>query len=254
MIDLHSHILPGVDDGVATLEEARELARAVFADGAAAIAATPHVREDWPTSAARMEEGVAELRMDFADQGIELEVLTGGELALEQLETLSRDELERFSLAGSMRYVLVEFPYAGWPLALESAVHDLGADGLTALIAHPERNKAVQAEPERLERLIGAGALVQVTASSLDGRGGATARATAKQLLELGFVHVVASDAHHHSVREAGLSAAAAAIGDEALALHLVQEVPAAIVAGAPIPALPRPRRRPRLASFFSSR
>jgi len=254
MIDLHSHILPGVDDGVATLEEARALARAVMADGATAIAATPHVREDWPTSADRMEEAVAALRMDFAEQGIGLEVLTGGEISLEQLETLGRDELRRFTLAGSMRYLLVEFPYTGWPLGLESAIHDLGADGLIALLAHPERNRSVQEQPERLERVIGAGALVQLTASSVDGRGGTAARAAARRLLELGFAHVIASDAHNPAVREAGLSAAVAAIGDPALAQHLVQEVPAAIVAGTPVPALPRMRRRARLASFFGSK
>jgi len=254
MIDLHSHILPGVDDGVATLEDARALARAVLADGATAIAATPHVRDDWPTSADRMEEGVAALRQDFAEQGIELEVLTGGELSLDRLTTLDTDELRRFSLGGSRRYVLVEFPYTGWPLGLESAIHDLGAAGLTPLLAHPERNRTIQEEPERLERALGAGALVQVTASSVDGRGSTAARAAARRLLELGFVHVLASDAHDPAVREAGLSAAVAAIGDPELAAHLVQEVPAAIVAGASIPALPRLRRRPRLASFFGSK
>ena len=254
MIDLHSHILPGVDDGVTTLEEARALACAALADGATAIAATPHVRDDFPTSAARMEEGVAALRQDFAQEGIGLEVLTGGELSLERLPLLDADELRRFTLAGSGRYVLVEFPYTGWPLALESALHDLGAAGLTALLAHPERNRAVQEQPQRLERAIGAGALVQVTASSVDGRGGTAARTAARQLLELGFVHVVASDAHSPAVREAGLAAAAAAVGDPELAAHLVQEVPAAIVAGAAIPGLSRPRRRPRLASFFGSK
>jgi protein-tyrosine phosphatase len=254
MIDLHSHILPRVDDGVATLEEARALARAVMADGATAIAATPHVRDDWPTSADRMEQSVAELRMDFAEQGIGLEVLTGGELALDRLATMDSDELRRFSIAGSQRYLLVEFPYTGWPLGLESALHDLGAAGLIALLAHPERNRSVQESPERLERAVGAGTLVQLTASSVDGRGGAAARTAARRLLELGFAHVIASDAHSPAVREAGLSAAVAAIGDAALAAHLVQEVPAAIVAGTPVPAVPRMRRRARLASFFGSK
>jgi protein-tyrosine phosphatase len=254
MIDLHSHILPGFDDGVATLEEARELARAAVVDGATAIVATPHVREDYPTSAEQMEEGVAALRHDFDEQGIQLEVLPGGEVALEQVAMLDGDELRRFSLGGSARYLLVEFPYTGWPLGLETALHQLGAAGLTAVLAHPERNRTVQADPGRLEPVISAGALIQVTASSLDGRGGTAARGAARELLELGFVHVLASDAHSSAVREAGLAAAAASIGDPVLARHLVQEVPAAIVAGASIPALPRMRRRPRLASFFGSR
>lgn len=240
MIDLHAHILPGVDDGVRTLEEARDLARRSAADGVTAIAATPHVRDDYPTSAVRMERGVAELRADFSAAGVVVQVLHGAEIDLARLAALSADELERLSIAQTGRYVLVEFPYSGWPLSLAAELHRLAHDGRTALIAHPERNAEVQERPERLEGLVEGGALVQVTAASVDGRLGAAPRRAAERLLRLGLVHVLASDAHHPAVREAGLAAAAAAVEDEALARFLTAEAPAAIVAGDALPARPR--------------
>ena len=244
MIDLHSHILPGVDDGAATLQDSRELARRALADGVEAIAATPHVRADYPTSARRMQESVAALRRDFEAEGIALAVLPGGEIDLERLETLADEELAAFSLGGSGRYVLLEFPYRGWPLALEQTVFDLRLRGLRPVIAHPERSRDVQQRPERLAAAVAGGALVQVTAASLDGRLGRRTRAAAERLLEQGLVHVLASDAHGPEVREAGLLAAARALRDDGLARHLTTDAPAAIVAGEPVPSTPAVRRR----------
>lgn len=238
MIDLHSHILPGVDDGAATLGESLEMARAAVADGIRAIAATPHVRDDYPTSPGAMERAVAELRGALAGEGIPLEVLTGGELALDWIDRLGPDDLRRFGLAGS-DYLLVEFPYYGWPLGLEDAVFRLGLAGLRAVIAHPERSAEVQAAPRRIEGLVSAGALVQVTAASLDGRTGRHARRCGLELVERGLAHLIASDAHVPAVRGIGMSAAAEAVGDEALARWLTSDVPAAIVAGEDVP--PRP-------------
>ena len=236
MIDIHSHILPGLDDGVATIEEARELARTTVADGVTAIAATPHVRDDYPTTPEQMEAGVAALRADFAAEGIPLEVLHGGELALESVGSLSDDDLRRFTIGQTGRYLLLEFPYFGWPLALRSIVFNLQLKGFTALLAHPERNGEVQAAPERLRELVDAGVGVQVTAASIDGRGGRTARRTARALIELGFVHAIASDAHSPSLREAGVAAAARELDDEDLARFLTVEAPAAIAAGRALP------------------
>ena len=150
MIDLHSHILPGLDDGARTLEDARELARRAAADGVTAVAATPHVRPDYPTRPEDMERGVLGLREDFMEQGIPVEVLHGGEIDLGQLGSLGDDDLRRFSLARSERYLLLEFPYTGWPSGLEETVYGLGLRGLTPLLAHPERNREVQADPGRL--------------------------------------------------------------------------------------------------------
>jgi protein-tyrosine phosphatase len=238
MIDLHAHILPGVDDGVRSLEEARELARLELAEGVVAIAATPHVRADYPTSAERMERGVAHLRSDFEAEGISVEILHGGEIAPERLLELSPEELVRFTLGQSGRYLLVEFPYWGWPVYLLPMILSLREAGLTPVLAHPERNDELRLGPERLEPAVAHGALVQITAASIEGRLGKAVRKTAEQLLELDLVHVLASDAHGPQLRAGGLSAGARALGDAGLAYYLTFEVPKAIAAGE---VLPRP-------------
>ena len=118
MIDVHTHILPSLDDGAATLEQSLEMAHAAVAEGITTVVATPHVRDDYPTTAAEMEEAVAELRVAVAADGLALEILTGGEIALDRLETLDDGALHRFAL-GSGSYVLLECPYFGWPLNLD---------------------------------------------------------------------------------------------------------------------------------------
>ena len=242
MIDLHSHILPGLDDGAQTLEESLEIARAAVADGIGVIAATPHVRDDYPTGAGTMEGLVGELRRALVQEEIRLDLRKGGELAIDWLDRLSEEELRRFGLGGNPEYLLLEFPYYGWPLPLSHWVVHLRARGITPVLAHPERNVDVQAMPGRLGELVDAGALVQVTSASLDGRLGRMPEETGLELVELGLAHVLASDAHHASLREVGMKAAAAAIGDKALAQWLTSSVPAAIISGGPLP--PRPAKR----------
>jgi protein-tyrosine phosphatase len=236
--------LPGVDDGAQTVEDALAIARFAVADGITSIAATPHVRDDYPTAAERMERGVAGLRDELARAGIPLEVLPGGEIALERLARIEPDELVRFTLAQTGRYLLIEFPYSGWPLALEGAIHALRRSGITPILAHPERNPDVQERPARLAAATSAGALVQVTASSVDGREGRAAKRAAKRLFGLRLVHLLASDAHGRGIRAGGLTAAVKAIGDPRLARYLTNEAPEAIVAGQPVPLPPARRRR----------
>jgi protein-tyrosine phosphatase len=247
MIDLHAHILPGLDDGVSTVEEARELARRAVADGITAIAATPHVRDDYPTTPAQMEAAVRDLRRELRVADIAVEILPGGEIALDRLGLLDREDLLRFSLAQSGRYLLVEFPYVGWPLALETSLWKVRAAGLVPIVAHPERNREVQERPDLLAPLVAAGTLVQVTAASLDGRLGRSSQRTAVALLKDGTAHLIASDAHGSAIREAGLADAFAAVGDVQLARYLTDEVPAAIVAGDALPIRPVRTRTRRL-------
>jgi len=246
MIDLHSHILPGLDDGSRTVEDARALARRAAEDGVTAIAATPHVRSDYPTQADEMERGVSRLREDFLAEGIDIEVLPGGEIDLGMLASLDDDGLRRFTLAQSGRYLLLEFPYTGWPAGLEETVYGLGLRGLLPILAHPERNREVQSKPARLAEPVRMGALVQLTAASLDGRIGRSSQTAANKLLELRLAHVLASDAHTPDIREAGLAAAAEALEDDGLARFLTVEAPSAIVAGEPVPEPPRKARRRR--------
>ncbi|MDP8911374.1 MAG: tyrosine protein phosphatase [Actinomycetota bacterium] len=244
MIDLHSHILPGLDDGARTIAESVEMARAAVADGIRVLAATPHVRDDYPTPVGRMELHVAALREAFTDAGVPLDLRPGGEIALDQLSHLSVETLRRFGLAGNPRVILLEFPYYGWPLDLADRVFGLRAAGIRPVLAHPERNADVQEAPERLRPLVDAGALVQLTAASVDGRLGRAPRKAANDLLELELAHLVASDAHSPAVRGIGMSAAAQAIGDRELARWLTTDVPGAVVAAERLPERPVRKRR----------
>ena len=229
-------MLPGLDDGAADLDEALAICRAAAADGIEAIAGTPHVRSDYPTTPDEMESALAGLQSAARDV---IRVLPGGELALDELARPD-EELVRFGLGGNPRYLLVETPYFGWPLDFGPLLAVLVERGFTPVLAHPERNSDVQIRPELVAPLVELGALVQVTAASVDGRSGRRARTCAFTLLEHRWVHMVASDAHAPSIRAVGMSAAARAVGGAALARWLTSDVPGAILEDAPLP--PRPR------------
>jgi protein-tyrosine phosphatase len=245
VIDLHSHVLPGIDDGVRSLPAALDLLRAASEDGIERIAATPHVRDDWPTAPNDMERLVAEVNGAAREAAIPVEVLTGGELDLHWAADLEDDVLRRFGLGGNRSLLLLEFPYLGFPLQLAALVFDLQLRGFRIVLAHPERNADVQSDPERLRPLVDSGVVVQLTAASLDGRLGGAPRNTAKRLLDARLAHLVASDAHAPDVRSVGLTGAAAAAGDESLARWLTVDVPEALLAGRELPERPEaPRRR----------
>lgn len=240
MLDLHSHVLYGVDDGPRDLEGSLEILRAARDDGITLIAATPHVRDDHPTSADTMQRLVDELNRLQSD----VEVARGGELDIHYVDGFDDPGLRRFGLAGNERVLLVETPYSGLPLDLAERVFALQVRGFTVVLAHPERNGDVQARPERLRELVDVGVLVQLTAASVDGRLGRRAAAASRALLDAGLAHLIASDAHAPSVRAVGMRAAARAVGDTRLAEWLTEAVPAAIVRGAALPARPARRRR----------
>ncbi len=215
------------------------MARAAVVDGIRVVAATPHVRDDYPTAPDEMERGVAELAPALAQAGVELELLPGGELAMERFFRLEAEELRRFGLGGNASWLLLEFPYAGWPLGLPRLAERLTGEGFRLVLAHPERNADVQADPERLRAFVESGILVQLTAASVDGRLGRRPREAASTLLQRGLAHLLASDAHAPSIRAIGLSAAAEAVGDPVLAHWLTEDVPAAIVSGSALPDRP---------------
>lgn len=244
MIDLHAHVLPGLDDGPETLLGAVEILRSMAADGVEVVCATPHVRDDYPTTADQMEAALDGVRAAAVEAGVAIEIRPGGEVALDRLELLSAEERARFGLGGNPGLLLVEFPYEGWPLALASQCEELLADGVIPVIAHPERNEEVQATPWRLEGVVEIGAVVQITAASVDGRLGKRSASCARTLLESGLAHVLASDAHAAWVRGAGMSEALQAVGDAGLGRWLVADAPASLLAGEPLPERPQPRRR----------
>jgi protein-tyrosine phosphatase len=244
MIDLHTHVLPGVDDGPTTISESLEILADSVESGVRGVAATPHVRDDYPTTAALMETLVAGLRVEAKAKGIALDILTGGEIALDRLAVTPKAELRRFGLGGNSRYLLIEFPYYGWPQNLAEQLASLRSAGFRAVLAHPERNAEVQAGPGRLEPLVDSGTLVQLTSASLSGNLGRQCQTAALRLLELGLAHMVASDVHARGAR-AGLAAVAEAISHEPLARWLTADVPHAIVSNDAVPVRPpNPPRR----------
>jgi protein-tyrosine phosphatase len=186
-----------------------------------------------------MERLVREVRAALEEAGVELELLPGGEIAVDRLEVLDSDELRRFGLGGNPRYLLIEFPYVGWPLGLEERLFGLRAQDFVPVLAHPERNGEVQTDPARLEPLVRSGCLVQVTAASLDGRLGRASAACGLALIDGDLAQLIGSDAHLPHVRAIGLSAAARSVGSSHLAQWLTVDVPRAIVDDEPLPERP---------------
>jgi protein-tyrosine phosphatase len=240
VIDLHCHVLPGLDDGPRDLEGALEICRAAAEAGIEVLAATPHVRDDYPTTPEQMEAAFALVRDAAADL---VRLVPGGEVAVPELAR-PVEELRRFGLAGNPGFLLVETPYYVWPSDFPDRVARLRADGITPVVAHPERNAAVQDESRLVEEIVEAGALVQLTAGSLDGRGGPDVQACAFRLLSLQVAHMIASDAHAPAVRAIGMRSAARAVENDELAQWLTDDLPRAIVERGELPDRPGRRRR----------
>jgi protein-tyrosine phosphatase len=248
VIDLHCHVLPGVDDGPATDAEAVALARAAAALGTETLVATPHRSPRWPTEPATVARGAERLASLLDAEGIVLALSTGAEIALEEAARLDDDTLAQLAL-GHGDNLLLETPHGPAGDAFERTVDDLMARGYGIVLAHPERSPAFQDRPTRLRGLVSAGALCCVTSGALEGHFGAASQWFGLELLRDGLVHAVASDAHAATGRppglRAGLVAAASHLpGIAAQTRWLTTDGPAAILAGEPLP--PRPALRPR--------
>lgn len=244
MIDLHSHVLAGLDDGACDLDASVEMAYAMALDGVTVVCGTPHVRDDFPTSVDAMAEALAQVRDAVAAAGIDIEIRGGGEIALDRLPTLDARARARFGLGGNPMLLLLEMPYSDWPNDLAHTCAQLHLEHIVPVLAHPERNAVVQKHPEVLEDAVRAGAYVQLTAASVDGRLGRAAASCARRLLKLELAHCIASDAHGPGVREAGMSAAARAVGGGEMAQWLTYDVPNALLTNRPPPPRPSLPRR----------
>jgi protein-tyrosine phosphatase len=252
MIDLHAHILPDVDDGPQSPEVAVSMARVAAAAGTRAMATTSHVNRGFGLGPAELGTARAALAERLAAEGVELELLAGGEVAPERLPDLDDDTLRGLALGGGP-YVLLECPFSPVGAGMDMMVADLHRRGFGVLLAHPERSPSFQRDLGRLGRLVERGALAQVTTGSLSGDFGEPVRRAATAMLQQGLVHVLASDAHDAVYRPPDLRATGGAL-DEAQADWMASTAPAAIVAGRPLPErppLPRPRGlRARLRSW----
>jgi protein-tyrosine phosphatase len=247
LIDLHTHVLPGLDDGPASIEASLAMVRVAADSGTRIMTATPHVREDYPgVRPAEIGRRVEELNVEIARAGLAVRVAAGAEVAVDALGLLADDELREATLGGNGRDLLVETPYGAPPLDFDRELFSLGLRGYRVTLAHPERSHAFQADPERLGRLSASGVLVQISGNSLASSRGGRARSLALIALERGWAHVLASDGHSARWRppdlRAALVAALAAAPDRADELEwMVSGAPEAVLAGRELP--PRPAR-----------
>lgn len=254
MIDLHSHILPGLDDGPAGADESVLIARLAAFDGARQIYATPHVREDHRYPLDQIDARTRLINERLVEEGVEIEVVAGAEVALTRVQDLDDATLSGLCL-GSSQAMLVESPYGEASDVLENTLFNLQVRGFRPVLAHPERCPAFQKSPERLEKLVERGVFCSVTAGSMAGRFGRTVQRFARLMFERGLVHDVASDAHDSKRRPPGLRPGFRVLdGDLPGLLDHTQlftsDAPAAILAGDALPELPnlgRVERRARL-------
>jgi protein-tyrosine phosphatase len=204
LIDLHCHVLPGIDDGARDMDDALAMARQAEADGIDVICATPHIRHDHDVRIHELEERVAQLQSALDAAAIRVRIERGGEVAEPILDSLEDDELRTVALGG--RWVLLEPASGPLGVALIRGIGKLRDRGFGAIVAHPERHAAEDIEA-RLREAIDAGALVQATAAAL-----AAGDDGANWLIRLahdGLIHVLGSDAHtSHWGRPVALSAA----------------------------------------------
>jgi len=236
LIDVHCHILPALDDGALDTGDAVAMARQAASDGILTVCATPHIRHDHDVVIGELAARVATLGGELTRRGIDVEIVTGGEVAEMALSGLSDDELTSISLGGGGRWILVE-PAPG-PLgrSLDAAVDDLRRRGFRSVIAHPERHAHGELD-RHLAALVERGALVQVTAAMLEHEHAAP---VIVRLAEQGLVHLLGSDSHSsHAGRPLKLSAGFAALREVAALRPYVDwmavEAPRAVLAGADV-------------------
>lgn len=252
MIDLHTHVLPGIDDGPPSVEGSLELARAAAAAGTTTLVATPHITWDLPNTGATVAEGVSALQPRFDEAGIPIQIRTGGELAVSKAVELSDDELRALRLGGG-DWILAECPLSSWATGFEKLLHALQSRGHRVVLAHPERSPLLQRDIGLVRELVDAGMLSSITAGSMSGRFGTTVRKFTLDLLEQDLVHNVASDTHDAQRRPPGIGGAFASVERELPGISERQawmtiDVPRAVLDGGPVPPAPTetPRRRRR--------
>ena len=197
MIDIHSHILPGIDDGAQTIEDSIKMAKEAVNEGIKTIIATPHHKNNQffntrPTIITKVNE----LNTILRQEDIPLTILPGQEVRIygEVIEDYFKEEILTLH---HTKYLFIEFPSSSVPRYSERLLYELQTEGIIPIIVHPERNKELQDKPELLYQFVKNGALTQVTASSIVGYFGKNIKKFSEQLIEHNLTHFIASDAHN---------------------------------------------------------
>ena len=232
MIDIHCHILPGVDDGATDLAEAIKMAKIALRDGIVKIVATPHIKDSFLDKQS-LSFSYEILTQSLKMNSIPVDILLGGEVSVD----IDSSKFEYYTINGT-KYILIEFPAGHVPHNTGEILFNLIVNGFFPIIAHPERNASILRKPEILFNLLNMQVLVQITAGSITGMFGPDTKACARYFLQKGVVSFIASDAHSAGYRRPVLSksvqAATKIIGREE-AMKLVTSNPEAMLAGAPV-------------------
>ena len=256
MIDLHCHILSGLDDGAKSVEDSLAMAEMAIADGITHVVATPHSSSEYRFDFAAVQRTAAELRRAVGDR---LKIATGCDFHLnpENIAELKRNAVP-FCIH-QKTFLLVEFNEFAIPPGASHTLYEIQLAGLRPIITHPERNAILRAHPERLEKWVRHGNYVQVTGGSVTGSFGAVAQEDALRWIGEGLVHFVSSDAHNIRSRPLRLrdaySAVAGKFGEEK-AQALFVENPLAAFEGRDLPHVPElaeetPEARKKRFFFF---
>ncbi len=254
--DIHAHVLPGIDDGPEQLERSLEMLRAAVGAGTSVIAATPHLRSDFPdVHVTELADRCHELRSHAEREAIEIGLVPGAEVSLVWALEATEEDLSLATYGQRGSDLLIETPQLDTAI-LERGLNEISQRGFRITLAHPERSSGFQQNPAELSSLVAAGVLLQVNAESLlTTRRAAPPARLGRYLCTEGLAHALASDGHRgESWRPvtqlaAGVEAAAALVGS-ARAQWMAAGVPAAIIAGSPLPDPPpiiAPQRKARI-------
>ncbi len=246
MVDLHHHLLPGLDDGAPDLATTLKMARMAAEDGITHVVCTPHANTRYPFDTEKIQGLLAEVRQSIADAGIRLILGSGCDFHLSYDNV--RDALQnprRYTVNGG-EYILVELPDYALPPTLEETFYSLRLAGMTPILTHPERNPSLQQDDSRLKDWIRDGMLTQLTASSVTGLMGRKAQKMAERMLADRWVHFLSTDAHNISTRQPKMREArdhiAARYGEQ-YAQRLCTENPQAVFDGGALPHQDRPEK-----------
>lgn len=244
MIDLHAHILPGLDDGPPTWEESLEMARMAVDDGIRVMVATPHLFKDRVIDSRQLNhkdailEKIAEFRERLTAAEISLEIFPGCDLPLSVEALKLLDDGQALTINDGKRYLLLEIPDTSIPPAMEEICFRLQSKGITPIITHPERHLIIQEMPDKLRRLLDLGCLAQLTAGSLTGIFGRQVNKVARKLVKKGYIQLLATDAHDCRRRPPLLRQAVNELAGLVGADHaraMVTTIPEKIIRGEPL-------------------
>ncbi|OHC08786.1 MAG: hypothetical protein A3K25_06375 [Planctomycetes bacterium RIFOXYB12_FULL_42_10] len=240
MIDIHTHILPAIDDGPTTMTESLEMCRIAVNDGIKKMIATPHVQNGmYDLDANKVLEKIHLLNQLVKQEGLDLVIFPGAEVHLSDrlLDAEILKESSILTLNGGRKYILLEFPFQWVPSGTEHVIFKLRSMGFTPILPHLERNFKIQRDPSMIRHFAEMGAILQVTAQSITGDFDAAPMKCALWMLKNNLVHVIASDAHSPAGRPPILTKALKVVSDklgEEAAKKMVLDHPGMILEGLP--------------------